>query len=387
MKKNLKFVGLVILLILFSVVLIACGSGGGGGGNDNSGNNGGDNGGGNPIVTGTSINLPKTGQTTSYATGDDGALQKGIAWPNPRFTDNGNGTVTDKLTGLVWLKNANCFGARTWANALTDANALANGQCGLTDGSKVGDWRLPNKNELLSLIDRSKYNPALQAGHPFINVQTQYYYWSSTTSNASNYISGYYARWVVGMEMGDFGDLDSAPHVWPVRGGEDGVVKLPQTGQTKCYDAKNVEIDCANTGQDGEFKKGVNWPNTRFTVNGDCITDILTGLMWTKNANLPNKLMKWDEAIAYAINLSLCGYSDWRMPNINELESLMNADESKQVNWLTAQGFTNVEYNRYWSSTTYAKNNGDIWCYSGDGGIRRYYKFYYTYIWPVRGGQ
>ena len=54
--------------------------------------------------------LPKTGQTTSYAAGDDGALQKGVAWPNPRFTDNGNGTVTDNLTGLIWLKNANCFG-------------------------------------------------------------------------------------------------------------------------------------------------------------------------------------------------------------------------------------------------------------------------------------
>jgi len=55
--------------------------------------------------------VPKTGQTTSYATGDDGDLEKGVAWPDPRFMDNGNGTVTDNLTGLIWLKNANCFGA------------------------------------------------------------------------------------------------------------------------------------------------------------------------------------------------------------------------------------------------------------------------------------
>ena len=55
--------------------------------------------------------VPKTGQTTGYATGDDGALQKGVAWPNPRFTDNGDGTVTDNLTGLIWLKNANCANA------------------------------------------------------------------------------------------------------------------------------------------------------------------------------------------------------------------------------------------------------------------------------------
>ena len=50
------------------------------------------------------VMLPKTGQTTSYAAGDDGALQKGVASPNPRFTDNGNGTVTDNLTGLIWLE-------------------------------------------------------------------------------------------------------------------------------------------------------------------------------------------------------------------------------------------------------------------------------------------
>jgi len=80
--------------------------------------------------------LAKTGQTVSIAPGDDGALQKGVAWPNPRFTDNANGTVTDNLTGLVWLKNANCLQVmRGWSTALSDANNLANGACGLSDGS------------------------------------------------------------------------------------------------------------------------------------------------------------------------------------------------------------------------------------------------------------
>src|SRR5258705_6735407 len=54
-----------------------------------------------------------------------------------------NGTVKDMQTGLIWLKNANCFGLTSWANANIKAGALANGQCGLADGSKVGDWRLP----------------------------------------------------------------------------------------------------------------------------------------------------------------------------------------------------------------------------------------------------
>ena len=68
--------------------------------------------------------VPKTGQVTCYdaggnvincaGTGQDGELQKGVELPTPRFTDKGNGTVKDNLTGLTWLKNANCpNGAKT----------------------------------------------------------------------------------------------------------------------------------------------------------------------------------------------------------------------------------------------------------------------------------
>ena len=47
--------------------------------------------------------LSKTGQATSWGAGDDGDLEGGVAWPNPRFADNGDGTITDNLTGLIWL--------------------------------------------------------------------------------------------------------------------------------------------------------------------------------------------------------------------------------------------------------------------------------------------
>ena len=77
----------------------------------------------------------------------------GVPWPDPRFTDNGDGTVTDNLTGLIWLKYANCFGETNWHDALDASNNLTNGQCGLSDGSNLGDWRLPNEGELGSLID------------------------------------------------------------------------------------------------------------------------------------------------------------------------------------------------------------------------------------------
>jgi hypothetical protein len=115
--------------------------------------------------------VSKTGQTLCYSfgpivpcsgTGQDGEIMAGVAWPMPRFTDNNNGTVTDHLTGLIWLKDANCsdtvggiskpLGTLKWADALTWSNKLAGGKCGLIDGSTAGQWRLPNVKELLSLI-------------------------------------------------------------------------------------------------------------------------------------------------------------------------------------------------------------------------------------------
>jgi hypothetical protein len=160
--------------------------------------------------------VPKTGQTISYDTGDDGDLQKGVSWPSTRFTDNSDGTVTDNLTGLTWLKNANAFGSRNWATALTDCNTLNSGEHGLTDGSVEGDWRLPNIYELESLRDMSQYNPALPSGHPFTSVMSDYY-WSSTTRAAATSVAwdvGFYDGYVL------VGNKTSTCYVWPVRGGQ-----------------------------------------------------------------------------------------------------------------------------------------------------------------------
>jgi hypothetical protein len=59
--------------------------------------------------------------------------------PVPRFTDNHDGTVTDNLTGLIWLKKASCLSNLSWSQALTAANTLVHGQCDLMDGSQAGD--------------------------------------------------------------------------------------------------------------------------------------------------------------------------------------------------------------------------------------------------------
>jgi hypothetical protein len=122
------------------------------------------------------------------------------------------------MTGLIWLKDANSFGgSRTWAEALSDCNQLAHGVANLTDQSSVGDWRLPNVKELQSLIDFSKYNPALPAGHEFTNVM-EGVYWSGTTRAENTDMA-----WVVWINHGRTEPSGKTPKyfVWSVRGGND----------------------------------------------------------------------------------------------------------------------------------------------------------------------
>ena len=59
-----------------------------------------------------------------------------------------------------------------------------------------------------------------------------------------------------------------------------------QTGQLTCHDATGYGIDCAGVGQDGEYRRGVPWPEPRFELEGEIVTDRLTGLVWCRNANL-----------------------------------------------------------------------------------------------------
>jgi tetratricopeptide (TPR) repeat protein len=139
-----------------------------------------------------------------------------------RYTDNGDGTVTDNKTGLIWLKNANCASkSMTWKEGIQWAAKLAHGQCGLSDGSKAGDWRLPTKEEWEAMIDERYEEPVLsntaETGHwkegdAFSGVQ---YWYSSSTENST------FSAWDVYLDVGFvlYGVKTSTIYVWAVRCG------------------------------------------------------------------------------------------------------------------------------------------------------------------------
>ncbi|MDM8540532.1 DUF1566 domain-containing protein [Desulfococcaceae bacterium HSG9] len=187
--------------------------------------------------TGAAICFDKVGTSRTCAgTGEDGEHKKGAALPNPRFTDNSDGTVTDNMTGLIWLKDANCMLWTDWQTALYNIGKSTDGagvslnsgkdfSCTDYTAGAFDDWRLPNAKELQSLIHYGYSSSTLSdaagtdrwsEGDAFTGVSSVYY-WSST----SKMISADEA-FVVGLGRGVvhlFGKSDKR-YVWPVRGGQ-----------------------------------------------------------------------------------------------------------------------------------------------------------------------
>lgn len=156
----------------------------------------------------------------------DVATIKGNLGVGPRFVDNNNGTVTDTVTGLIWLKDAYACESATWYDAEAYCTSLASGMAGLTDGSTEGQWRLPTKEELQGIGTNPPATwdsvwPAVswtRPEGPFVNVRPSLY-WSGTSYDDNTDFA-----WAVSMSDGrtPFGDKSIINcFVWPVRGGND----------------------------------------------------------------------------------------------------------------------------------------------------------------------
>lgn len=290
-----------------------------------------------------------TGQTRCFdsngvrvscrGTGQDGEHTPGRQWSRSRFVKVDMNLVHDTTTDLVWPLDANLFSfPMSWQEGL-DAVQQMNSE------NRFGrtDWRLPNRRELRSLISHGARKPALPQGHPFHNVFLGWYWTSTSFTKAREY------AWYVHMEGGRmfYGKKMDDSLLWPVCGESR---NIPRSGQTECFDQEGRKIACLETGQDGDLLRGAAWPFPRFSKTESGVLDTLTGCIWHPNSTCTPTSVTWDEAFAAVQTLVKQTGLPWRMPTINELESLVDASRHSPA-LPAGHPFIDVT-EAYWSSTT-----------------------------------
>ena len=175
---------------------------------------------------------------------------------------------------------------------------------------------------------------------------------------------------------------------------------VPKTGQTQ------TGPDIWYPGDDGDLRLGVAWPNPRFTagtgISSNCVTDNLTGLMWLRNPS--DTALIWTQAVAYCESLDGTSgrgnYTDWRLPNLKELLSLIDYQYKSPAipnTEGTGQCMPFGGYNapfiiqpdtQYWSSSVRAWLYGWVWYMESNAGAVHMETMTHPFgVWPVRGGQ
>ena len=271
--------------------------------------------------------------------------------------------VRDNVTGLIWEVKTDDGTIHDKDNTYTwyDSNPATNGGDAGTPGAGTDtedfiaalnaesfgghtDWRLPTIKELAPIANLGRMAPAIDTEY-FPNTVLSYY-WSSTT-----YANGTYLAWRVAFSHGyDY---------WDGKGGSY-YVRAVRGGQSRLLDS--------------------------LVINGDgTVTDASSGLMW-QLAGTESK-MTWEAGMSHCEGLSLGGYTDWRLPNREELSSIV--DYTRYGLAVDAEYFPNTVSSSYWSSTTFAYSTDNAWLvdfYYGSGydGSKDYYGLY---VRAVRGGQ
>lgn len=164
--------------------------------------------------------------------------------------------------------------------------------------------------------------------------------------------------------------------------------RLPDTGQDKCYDNAQ-EIPCpqpgeAFYGQDAQY----HGPQMAYQDNGDgTVTDLNTNLTWQQGDSQNTVARLWQDAVDYCDGLSLGGHSDWRLPTIQELSSLIDYSKPYPGPTIDTGYFPNCRQYRYWSGSTNAVYPDDAWYVDFHHGYVIWdFKGCYYYVRCVRGG-
>jgi len=279
----------------------------------------------------------------------------------PSYVDNGDGTVTDMVTGLMWQKTVDLNG--DGKIDASDKQTYYQAVAGVADYDLAGytDWRLPSIKEAYSLIqfkgeDVSGYTGTTGDGiEPFIDA---------------SYFGFGYGDVDAGERLLEGQMATSTKYVTTTNGEEtmfgvnfvDGRIKgygleTSFTGGPKVFYVMHVR---------GNSNYGIN----NFVDNGDgTITDKATNLMWMQNDS--GEGMLWENALSYAENFEYAGYSDWRLPNAKELQSLIDYTRSPVTTSSAAidpkfncTSITNeagqTDYPYFWSSTTHKSWNSSM---------------------------
>ena len=308
--------------------------------------------------------LPDTGQTTCYdragtvitcPAADQSLAQDGTYPRNPQsFTDNGDETITDNNTKLMWQKEEDNTGYN-WYQATGTVHTTYNvggaiDVCGNLTTGGYNDWRLPNPKELKSIVDHEIYNPSINQTY-FPNTSSSDY-WSATTK------------------------ASSTSFAWRVSFGSGSVISY--------YKSSDYYVRCVRGGSESDIWSLV------FSVIGDEVANhVGTNLMWQKRPET-DEVPQWENAIKYCDALILGGYKDWRLPNVNELQTTI--DYTTALNFDLYLYFINVggHDSTLWTSTTYAPSKQFAYVLDARNGYVMYGKKGYdsgSYVRCVRGGQ
>lgn len=262
----------------------------------------------------------------------------------PSYQDNGDGTVTDLNTGLMWQQG--------YYENVTAADGLSLAESATLAG--YDDWRMPTVKELYSLIQFSGVRgETKESSTPFID--TQFFDFEYGDDNGYRFIDSQFisATQYVGTTM-------SGNETWFGVNFAD--------GRIKGYPAENERYVRLVRGNS-------EYGENDFADNGDgTVSDLATGLEWTKTDS--GQGMTWQEALAWAENLELGGHDDWRLPNAKELQSILDYDQAPDATnpadvgpavdddffSLTSFPYGGVDdYGYYWSSTTHVQGTTDDW--------------------------
>jgi len=292
--------------------------------------------------TGQTECYSSSGSSTSYTNaGQDASYTS----KTPSFTNNGNKTITDNISSLMWTKTADTNGDGSINSSDKKSQSAAQSYCSDLTLGGYSDWRLPDIKTMYSLINFNGKDPSGDESvlKPFLDT-TVFDFAYGDTSAGERTID---AQWAT-----------STTYVSTTMNGDATMfgVNLAD-GRIKGYPINNKTyyVYCVR----GNETYGVN----SFTDNSNgTISDKATGLMWQQADS--GATMEWQAAIDSCEGATTAGYSDWRLPNAKELQSILdytrspNTTSSAAINALfSATSFTNeagqTDWGFYWSSTTH----------------------------------